>query len=162
EDHDLDIEVLGTRRRRSFHEAGFEDQRRGGVPNQCWELLRLFATHRGGLARRAGRANPRPAGAWLPRANNKMRPQLRAPLGLEDDPFHRPTKQRGYGARFRIALARSDRFPTPHGLRWDQVTIRELDEHTIEVRVGTDDVFTVPVQSEAEAAPLSWEAAQRS
>jgi hypothetical protein len=45
----MSVDVLGKKKELTFQEAGFEEKRRGNIPDRLWRLLRLFAVHGGVL-----------------------------------------------------------------------------------------------------------------
>ncbi len=49
EDLHVRVRVGQLQKHYGFAEAGFEDGRKRGVPNEIWELLKLFALNRGRL-----------------------------------------------------------------------------------------------------------------
>jgi hypothetical protein len=141
-EHQLQIDVRGKRKTFTFQEAGFEDRRRGAIPDRLWHLLRTFARCGGVIAfdtnrlDKSGRDN-------LKQNVSKLGKRLAALLLLEGSPFKNSRLSRRYEARFKIAAEEGIRFPTPADVTWDKVSITEV-RHSV-VLVAVEEAETIPV-----------------
>lgn len=133
EDLRLVVRVGNVARAFGFAEAGFEDRRKGNVPDEVWELLRLLA-RLGGTLGTGDRLTTKTA--ELKQRVSVLRGRLRALLGLDADPFHPAGRGRAYRARFAVRSADGPKFPTPEGAGWDDVTLAEQTDGRIEVTVA--------------------------
>jgi hypothetical protein len=94
--HQVHIRVRGAGGTYEHTQMGMAS-RRNDQPTKQWELLQLFAEHRGELTWRDFGADP----------NNQHRRlflarQLRAFFGIDGDPFHRLPGGQGWRARFTV------------------------------------------------------------
>ncbi len=130
-----------------FAEAGFEDRRERGKPDEVWTLLRTLARHRGVLG---------PTDAVLTKENtvkqgmSRLRASLRALVGLDHDPFHPTRRGKPYRTRFAVTSSDPTAFPTPPGVGWDALTLTEVTPGVIEAAVGVEgrDVTLVPADDD--------------
>jgi hypothetical protein len=153
----LSVEVRGKRKELTFQEAGFEDRRRGRVPDRLWGLLTLLAVHGGILSRthNGSRKN-------LKQNVSDLGKRLTNLLHIPGRPFKDASTTHRYEAVFKITSAEGLRFPTPDGLTWDMVTIEEVRPGVITISADTADpvaVFTRP--AEKADGPGAWEAAMQ-
>jgi hypothetical protein len=155
------VEVLGRGKELTFQKAGFEEKRRGDVPDRLWNLLRLFAVH-GGILPSDPSSLPRQMRTNLKQNVSKLGKRLTALLLLDGNPFKDTRVTHRYEARFKIFAEEGLRFPTPEGLRWDGVSIAEVRMGVIVVRADAADVFGIYTAPDAETkSPGRWEAAVR-
>ena len=89
---ELDLDVVLHRKRATFTfaEAGFEDERRRGVPDQIWKLLRVFALRKGVVPFDDENLSTRELGN-LKTLVAELRRRLRALVQIPGDPF-RPAR----------------------------------------------------------------------
>ncbi len=135
EDHHLRVQVGTTVETFGFTEAGFEDRREKGTPDELWVLLGVLARFRGELG--TGDPISTKSGALKSKVS-ALRDRLRTLLALEGDPFHPSRRGRPYRTRFTIRRAGLATFPTPPGATWDDLTITETVAGGIEVGVTTE------------------------
>jgi hypothetical protein len=159
-EHQVRIEVRGTRRTLTFTEAGFEERRRGNVPNRLWRLLRLFGQH-GGIIPFDNPATDGKARDNLKQYVTKLGQQLVLLLQIEERPFKGCRRTRRYEARFQITTEEGARFPTPAGVTWDEVSITETASGVIAVSTATFEEFVIPPHSGEKKDSARWEAAER-
>lgn len=135
-DLDVAVTVRGRSAKYSFAEAGFEEERKGGVPDLLWRLLRVFALRGGVVPFDAEELSQREL-VNLKRQVSELRRRLRALLQLEDDPF-RPTRtSRRYETRFTISTDETVLLPTPAGARWEDLAVREVAENRVAFSFAT-------------------------
>jgi hypothetical protein len=154
------IEVKGRRRTLTFVEAGFEEQRRGNIPNRLWQLLRVFALH-GGILSFACPELDQAQRVNLKQNVSKLGQVLARLLQIPGSPFKPPRKTRRYETRFRIATEEGVRFPTPQGVCWDDVSISETEAGDIAVAVSTLETFVTFTSSPEEEDRGRMEEAER-
>lgn len=132
--------VFGVHHR--FAEAGFEDRRKGVVPDDGWVVLTALA-RLGGVLGTGDRLTTKPGD--LKQKVSALRKRLRALVGIEADPFHPTGRGKAYRARFAIRAATGATFPTPAGATWDDITVTEVSPGVIEISVAasTTDVTFV-------------------
>ncbi len=156
-EHDVEVTACGRTVRYGFAEAGFEDRRKGGVPDHVWRLLRLLALRGGVLPFDA------PDLARRDRDNLKnlvsvLRRRLRALLQLPDDPFRPTRRSRRYEARFLVSTSDTILLPTPPGTRWEGVSIEEVAPDR--VRFSFEATARTVTHGAGEDGS-AWEAAER-
>jgi hypothetical protein len=162
-DHGLRVEVGDRRRDFTFQEAGFEDRKRGGVPDRLWTLLRVFA--------RRGGAIPfdSPDLSQSERSNLKqnvsgLRKRLAALLNIKGGPFLDSRHARQYVARFKVTAEGLPAFPTPAGTSWDAVSIEEVRAGVIRVCIeATEDAVVYVHEDNDDNAGTRgrWEGAEQ-
>ncbi len=134
-EHELTAELLGVTRHLSFADAGFEDRRRGRVPDRLWRLLRRLAVA-GGVLRQPLDLEKREVDS-LRTSIVMLRKRLRALFQLEADPI--PFVDGSYRCVFKLAATDGVQFPTPAGARWFEVSICEAYGGVIQISVaGTE------------------------
>jgi len=130
EEHALHVKAKGKTADLTFQEAGFEEKRRGKVPDRLWALLRAFAMSGGVLRfdepRMSGRVR-----VSLKQDISKLRKRLQALLPIEGDPFEIPRRIREYHSRFKISTSEGLLFPTPADATWDKVSILQVQPGVI-------------------------------
>lgn len=103
-DERVAIQVRDIQQTRNYAEMGYED-RRSGIPNLAWKLLRNLA-ERGGLL-----TQPEQAGVsdWsiVEKRIQEIRRLCRQLFQLSNDPFEPFHEARGYKAKFKIENAKS-------------------------------------------------------
>jgi hypothetical protein len=155
------VEVLGKRKELTFQEAGFEEKRRGNVPDRLWILLRQFAIH-GGILPSNISSLPAKVRTNLKQDVSKLGKRLAALFLLDGKPFKDTRVTHRYEARFTIFAEEGLHFPTPEGLTWDGVSIAEIRDGVILVRADAAYAFGVYTAPDAETnSPGRWEAAER-
>ncbi len=155
----LRVTVGGTRREYTFTEAGFEDGRRKGMPNQSWTLLGILAGQNGTFP--ADRGTVSRGTTPLKQSVNKLNDALRALLNVREQPVRFRKNPPRYEARFRIRSERIQRLPVPPGTSWDAVSICETAEGMITISVDGLEVHPEFVVGE-DGPTATWEAAQGS
>jgi hypothetical protein len=155
------VEVLGRRKDLTFQKAGFEEKRRGNVPDRLWILLRQFAVH-GGILPSNISSLPAQVRTNLKQDVSKLGQRLAALFLLDGKPFKDTRVTHRYEARFTIFAEEGLRFPTPEDLTWDGVSIAEVRAGVILVRADAADAFGVYTAPDDETkSPGRWEAAVR-
>ena len=161
---DFTITIEAKRRNRtfSFEAAGFEEKRRGGVPNASWSLLKVFAM-RGGVVPFDGAALDHNTRTNLKQYVRVLRQQLRALIpGIDGDPIPHVKDDRCYRMSFTIAGRESLIFPVPDGTHWPNVTITLVRPDAIRVSVPTTDRFAASTYAEEPGRAVhQWELAER-
>jgi hypothetical protein len=159
-DLQIRVEVLGKRKELTFQEAGFEEKRRGNVPDRLWTLLRQLAVH-GGILPSDLRSLPKKVRTNLKQNVLKLGKRLNALFLIDGNPFQDTTRENHcYATRFKIFAEEGLRFPTPEGLTWDGVSIEEVRTGVIAVRADAADVSGIYTAPDAEAEIAGrWEAA---
>jgi hypothetical protein len=158
-DHELHVEVRGTGRTFSFKDAGFEEGRRGNVPDQLWHLLHVFARLGGEVPFDSPQLEQKDR-INLRQKVSKLGQRLKALLHIEERPFEDVGKTRRYKTRFRIRSGEPTRLSTPAGCTWEQVTITEAGPDAIRVTVDTTESFAAWAADE-DAPTGRWEGAQQ-
>jgi hypothetical protein len=136
EEHHVRVRVGETVERYGFAEAGFEDRREKGTPDEVWVVLRALARFRGVLGTRDGTTTK--AGS-LKQKLSTLRERLRALVALDGDPFHRTRRGQPYRARFTIGTDGPATFPTPPGTTWDDLTLTEVDAGIVEIGTAVEE-----------------------
>jgi hypothetical protein len=153
------VEVLGKRKEFTFQEAGFEEKRRGDVPDRLWILLRQFAIH-GGILPANLSSLPQQVRTNLKQNVSKLGKRLAAFFLLDGSPFKDTRVTHRYETRFTICAEEGLHFPTLEGLTWDGVSIAEVRTGVIAVRADAADacgIYTTP--DDEGDGPGRWEAA---
>lgn len=132
EEHHICVRVGDVSGRFGFAEAGFEDRREKGTPDDVWALLRVLARLRGTLGT-GDAVTTKPAD--LKQKVSVLRNRLRALLALDADPFHPNHKGQPYRARFAVRSGGPATFPTPPGATWDDISVTEVAACVVEVGV---------------------------
>lgn len=159
-EHELDVTVRGKSVRYGFAEAGFEDRRKGGVPDHLWRLLRLFAL-RGGVVPFDAQDMERKDRDNLKNLVSQLRRRLCALLQVPDDPF-RPTRaSRRYETRFTISTTSTVLLPVPAGAAWEDVAIEEVAPDRIRFTIDAAVRASVRAGARDEDEGTSWEATER-
>lgn len=135
EDFRVAVRVGDVTRSFGFADAGFEDLRERGKPDEVWTLLATLARHRGVLGPPDGVRTKDPI---LKQRVSRLRAALKALLGLDGDPFHPTRRGQPYRARFAVRAAGPATFPTPAGAGWDDLTLTEVAPGVLEVGVGAE------------------------
>ena len=135
EEHHVRVQVGPIVHRFGFAEAGFEDGRKKGTPDEVWALLSAFARHRGVIGT-GDRIRTKP-GAMKEKVST-LRDRLRALLALDGNPFHPNRAGQPYRARFTIRGAGPATFPTPPGATWDAITMTETAVGEVEIGVTVE------------------------
>lgn len=157
-DQRIRVEVLGKRKEFTFQEAGFEEKRRGNVPDRLWILLRQFAVH-GGILPANISSLPEQVRTNLKQNVSQLGKRLVELFVIDGKPFKDTHVTRRYETRFKIFAEEGLHFPTPDGLTWDGVSIAEVRTGVITVRadaVDTHGVYNPP--NAEEESPGRWEA----
>jgi hypothetical protein len=161
DDLGMQVDVLGRRKEFTFQQAGFEEKRRGNVPDRLWILLRQFAIH-GGILPSDLSSLPEKVRTNIKQNVSKLGKRLAALFLLDGSPFKDTRVTRRYEARFTILAEEGLRFPTPDGLSWDGVSIAEVQAGVIVVHADAADPFGVYTAPDGETkSPGRWEAAVR-
>jgi hypothetical protein len=158
--HGLRVEIGGRRRQFTFQEAGFEDRKRGGVPDGLWALLRVFAL-RGGVIPFDSPDLPADERAKLKQKVSRLGKRLTALLNIDGRPFKDSRGTRRYVTRFQVAAEGLPVFPTPDGATWDAVSIEEVRSGVIRVSVEATEDAVVYVRDEDGGHHGRWEGAER-
>jgi hypothetical protein len=161
-DSTISIEAKRRRRDFSFAEAGFEEKRRGGVPDTIWALLKVFAM-RGGVIPLDGAGLDHKTRTNLKQYVSVLRQRLRALIpGIDGDPVPHVKNERCYRVTFRIASQEGVTFPVPDGTKWPDVTISLLRSGAIRISVPAPERFAASAYNEAGDGEVhQWEAAER-
>lgn len=147
---DLHIVIEAKRRQRAFtfEAAGFEEQRKGGVPDGIWVLLRVLAM-RGGEIPCGCMDLDRKTRTNLKQYVSELRRRLRALIPrIEGDPVPYIRDERCYRVAFEIASQEGLRLPTPAGTKWPNVTIGLTKGDSIRISFPATERFGSPTYEE--------------
>lgn len=147
----MHVEVKSEMTDRTFQEAGFEEKRRGKVPDRLWEVLQTFAKLAGVLPFHEP-SLPQKTLINFKQYVSQLRKRLKALFPIEGDPFEPTRKTREYRSRFTISSVEGLRFPTPADATWDKVTIDELRSGRIRFSVSAPQRFGAYSDDDGEAA----------
>lgn len=140
DDHRVRVRVGDVSRTFGFAEAGFEDRRKGSVPDDTWQLLKTLAQFNGVLGTGD---NLTTKSDELKQKVSELRKRLRVLLRIDADPFAPPRKGRPYRSLFTIRSADGVTFDTPTHANWEDITITETKPGVIEVSVANETVGIV-------------------
>ncbi len=161
---DTHITIEAKRRRRdlSFHEAGFEEKRKGGVSDGIWALLKVFAM-RGGVIPYDGAGLDHNTRNNLKQYVSVLRRRLHALIpGIDDDPVPHVKDENCYRMAFKIASQDNLTFPVPDGVAWPNVTIALTRSGVIRISVPTTERYAASTYTEEPGGDVhQWEAAER-
>ncbi|MCI0721720.1 MAG: hypothetical protein L0338_22515 [Acidobacteria bacterium] len=103
-DHQVQVWVGDNSEARNYSEMGFED-RRNGLPDSSWEVLRQLAERRGAIKRSSEAGVDR----WskVEKAIQKIRERFRLVFEIEDDPFEPFHRVHCYKTKFQIKCSES-------------------------------------------------------
>ena len=157
---DLELRyVIGvTRGRRGFAEAGFEDQRRGKLPNDSWQLLRKFARHGSRPFEMGADEGGRQAAK---QKVSKLRERLKRLFGIAGDPIENVAAGT-YAAVFRVRTQDGFALEFPANTSWSAVSITETRTGRIRFTVDTKERYLVYSDGQATEGPREREGAERS
>jgi hypothetical protein len=159
-EHRLCINVRGKRKTLTFQEAGFEDRRRGNVPDRLWGLLCAFARH-GGIIPFDSPSLDKRSRDNLKQNVSKLGKRLAVLLAIKGNPFRDSRRSKRYETRFKVASEEGLRFPTPAGVAWDDINLAETRLGGIVISVETRESFAAYLAPDKEGnEPGRWEAAQ--
>ena len=154
EEHHLAVVAGDVVERFGFAEAGFENGRKKGTPDEVWTLLRTLAQFRGVLGT-GDDVTTKPG--VLKQKVSTLRDRLRALLALDADPFQRTRAGQPYRARFTIRSAGPAMFTTPPGATWDDISVSEMTVGVVEVAVRAETRGVAYVRGEGEDDRGQWE-----
>ncbi len=132
EDFRVVVRVGDVTRSFGYADAGFEDRRERGKPDEVWALLTTLARHRGVYGPTDG---VRTKDFAMKQMVSRLRGAIKTLLGLDTDPFHPTRAGRPYRARFAVSAAGPATFPTPAGTGWDDLTLTEVAPGLIEIGI---------------------------
>lgn len=145
----ITVEAKRRSRNFSFQAAGFEEQRKRGVPDGIWGLLKVFAM-RGGLIPFDGADLDHSIRTNLKQYVRVLRKRLRALIpGIDGDPVPHVKDERCYRMAFKIASQDGVTFPVPGGTKWPNVTITLTRPGAIRISVPASERFTASSFHEA-------------
>ena len=158
----ITIEAKRRSRNFSFQAAGFEEQRKRGVPDGIWGLLKVFAM-RGGVIPFDGADLDYSIRTNLKQYVSVLRKRLRALIpGIDSDPVPQVKSERCYRMAFKIATQDGIAFPVPGGARWPDVTFSLLRSGAIRISVPASERFAASAYAEPRDGELHpWEVAER-
>jgi hypothetical protein len=141
-EHELEVSVGEKTVRIGFQGAGFEEKRRGKVPDRLWFLLRVLAMNGGVLSFDSPELSEK--GRVTLRQNiSKLRHRLNELLGIKGHPFEPTAKTRLYRTRLHISTPGGVLFPTPGETTWMKVSITELPRNAILISVPSQETISV-------------------
>jgi hypothetical protein len=146
----------------SFDEAGFEERRKGQVPDAIWGLLKVFSM-RGGMIPVSDALLSRRTRTNLRQYVTELRRRLHALIpGIDDDPIPHERDERSYRTAFRITSQEIIRFPTPVGTSWAQVSIMLRGNDSVYIAVPEVERYAGSTYVEEQGNEMhKWEAAER-
>jgi hypothetical protein len=100
----IEISARGVKKRYTFAELGFEDGRKGDIPDLQWPVL-VDVLGRSAAIPTTGVQDPSKLGK-LKKKVSIIRKRLCDVVGLADDPFERFVYRKGWNARFTTSDAR--------------------------------------------------------
>ncbi len=161
-DSSITIEAKRLNRTFSFQAAGFEEKRKGGVPDGIWSLLKVFAM-RGGEIPYDGTGLDHSVRTNLKHYVSELRKRLRALIpGIDGGPIPYVKSDRCYRMAFKIATREGMTFPVPSGTQWPNVTITLVRPDAIRVSVPTTERFATSTYTEnADGEVHQWDSAER-
>jgi hypothetical protein len=140
-DTQMTVEVKRRRRNFTFQAAGFEEKRKGGVPDKIWTLLRVFATHGGVIPYDGGDLDSKTR-TNLKQYMTVLRKRLRGVIpGIDADPVPYDWGEHKYRMAFKIATEDGVTFPVPSGTSWPDVTITLTRSGAIRISVPTTERY---------------------
>ena len=156
----LRVEVKGKPKDYTFQEAGFEERRKGGVPDRLWVLLRAFAIHGGVLPFKAVEPKRR---TNLKQYVSDLRDRLTALLpNIDGDPISYQKDECAYRTAFKVRSEEGLKFPTPPDATWADVSISRRGTSSIHISVVAKERFASSAYSEEDHGRVHhWEAAER-
>jgi len=158
-DFNLKVTIKDRSKVYTFIEAGFEDRRRGEVPNKLWVFLRVLATQGGTYPVHRNRLSG--GDNSLKQSICQLRKALRQLLNIESSPFRYLSQPPRYEALFRIHAGEGLSLSIPPGTNWDQVSILETSAGTIRISADHSEVFPDYVIPEEGSGAGKWQAGQR-
>lgn len=161
-DSTITIEAKRLKRDFTFAAAGFEEKRRGGVPDGIWSLLKIFAM-RGGEIPYDGQGLDRKTRTNLKQYVAQLRKRLRALIpGIDGDPVPHDREGRCYRMSFHVATQDGVAFPVPSGVEWTDVTITLTRGGAIRISVPATERFAASTYAEEGDADIHrWDPAER-
>lgn len=146
----------------SFAEAGFEEKRKGQVPDAIWGLLQVFSM-RGGMIPVSDDLLDHSTRTNLKQYVTELRKRLRALIpAIDGDPVPHDKDERCYRTAFRIVTEGTIHFPTPVGTSWAQVSITLRGNDTIYIAVPEIERYAGSTYVEEQGNETHrWEAAER-
>ena len=157
---EIRVEARGKSKDYRFHQAGFEERRKKGVPDRLWDLLRLFAVHGGVLpfkvAKEKARQNVK---QYVPDLRNRLTALL---PNIAGDPISYDKDERAYRTAFKISSKDGVKFPTPQGATWAIVSINMTGTSSIHISVVATERFAASsYDDDNEGDTHRWEPAER-
>lgn len=161
-DSAITIEAKRLNRTFSFQAAGFEEKRKGGVPDASWALLKVFAMS-GGVIPYDGTGLEPKVRTNLKQYVAELRKRLQALIpGVDGNPIPYDRGERCYRMAFRIATQDGVTFPVPAGTEWPNVTIVLVGTDGIRVTVPSTERFAASAYVDESASDVhQWDAAER-
>lgn len=161
-DSSITIEAKRLNRTFSFQAAGFEEKRKGGVPDASWALLKVFAMN-GGVIPYDGTGLEHKVRTNLKQYVAELRKRLQALIpGVDGNPIPYDRGERCYRMAFRIATQDGVKFPVPSGTEWPHVTITLVGTDTIRITVPSTERFAASAYAEESGSDVhQWDAAER-
>ena len=156
------IEAKGLRRDFTFVAAGFEEKRKGDVPDAIWALLKVFAM-RGGVIPYDGTDLDHNTRMNLKQYVTELRKRLRAVIpNIGRDPVPYDKDGRCYKTAFKIASQDSVTFPVPAGTTWPNVTITLTRGGAMRISVPTTKRYAASTYAKEPGGDVHrWELAER-
>jgi hypothetical protein len=139
DDFNLGYEIRGKGDSLNFVEAGFEDQRQGGLPNDSWRLLRTFAKYGGRPPKMATDTESRRA---LKQRISKLRGRLQGLFRIRGQPIAN-VEPGTYATVFRIRLKDGITLTIPEETTWSTLSISETRSGLIRFTAETKERYLV-------------------
>lgn len=145
----------------SFQEAGFEERRRGGVPDRNWTLLRVIALRAGPLQADDAELDHK-ARTNLKQYMTELRKRLHALIpNVEGDPIPYHKEDRCYRPAFTISTDETPRLRAPQGAAWRDVSISEARASVIRITFRAREAYGVPAYSDEDESTRGRAVAER-
>ena len=161
-DHTITIEARHLKRDFTFDVAGFEEERKRGVPDRIWTLLKGFAMC-GGVIPFNGPDLPHPTRTYLKQYVSVLRQRLRDLIpGIDGNPVPHIKDERCYKMLLKIASSEGIAFPVPDGAQWPNVTIACVRSGAIRVSIPTTERYAADTYAEEPSGDIHrFESAER-
>jgi len=145
---EIKVQARGRSRSYTFQEAGFEEKRRGNIPDMVWKVLEGFAK-RGGILLPNDQILSREMRTSVRQYVSILRQRLQAFIpNIEGDPVPFDKFHRCYKVAFQISTLETIQFPTPGGTTWADVSIIEVKPAEICILVKSTERFAAPTYDE--------------
>jgi hypothetical protein len=142
-DLQVTVEVGRMRREFTFEAAGFEDERRNGVPDGIWTVLRVFAMQLGRIPYQYADLDHKTRQKLRQKVSD-LRRRLQALIpGIDSDPIPHDKRRCCYQMVCAITSRSTFVFPVPSGTPWRKVAVSLT--RTDAVRIAVPGTVRFPI-----------------